>query len=352
MNRTFIIAEAGVNHNGVLATAREIIDAAVAAGADAVKFQTFQAEKLVTAAAAKAAYQLENTGGDESQFEMLRKLELSRDDHRALWRYAQEKDIIFMSTPFDEESADLLAELGMEIFKVGSGELTNRPLLEHIARKGRPMVVSTGMSYLYEVARAVQWLEEARAAAKDPPGPSRRTFPYPLVLLHCVTNYPAAPAAVNLRAMQTMKEAFHLPVGYSDHTPGMEMAVAAVALGAVVIEKHLTLSREMAGPDHRASLEPAEFAALVRAVRNVEAGLGDGIKKPAPSELPYRDIVRRSLVLTRDIRAGEKIALPDLSLKRPGKGIAGEFRAIVLGMRAVRDLQKDAHLSWEDLKNA
>ncbi len=352
MNKTFIIAEAGVNHNGRRQLAMELIDAAAYAGADAIKFQTFRAERLVTAGVEMAAYQRTNTGKDETQLMMLKRLELSLDDHRELFSYAREKNILFMSTPFDEESADLLYELGIKVFKIGSGELTNKNLLIHVARKRKPLVVSTGMSHLYEVARAVHWIETAGTFTGTSQMVSCEKFPYPLVLLHCVTNYPASPGEVNLLAMRTMREAFHLPVGYSDHTPGMEMAVAAVALGAVVIEKHLTLSRDLEGPDHRASLEPPEFSSLVRSVRNVEAGLGDGIKKPATSELANRLVARRSLVLTRDVRAGERLSQADLSLKRPGGGIACELLDVVVGMKLVRAVRKDSQLSWEDLRDA
>lgn len=352
MNKTFIIAEAGVNHNGSLDMAFQLIDVAVAAGADAVKFQTFKAEMLVTETAAKAAYQIENTGSNESQFEMLKKMELSVDDHRKLLAYCKGKNILFMSTPFDEESADMLDDLGLEVFKVGSGEITNKPLLQHIALKNKPMIVSTGMSYLEEVAKAVQWIEEARKTAGERAMSSNDRFSYSLVLLHCVTDYPALPEEVNLLAMRTMREAFHLPVGYSDHTMGIEISIAAAVMGAVVVEKHLTLSHDMEGPDHKASLEPIEFASMVRAIRNVEMARGDGIKQPSVHEKDTRCIVRKSLVLTRDVYAGEALCLSDIAAKRPGTGIFPEFRELVMSMRAARDIRSDSILTWDDLKHA
>lgn len=352
MNKTFIIAEAGVNHNGSLEMAFQLIDVAAAAGADAVKFQTFRAEKLVTETTKKAAYQIKNTGSIESQFEMLKKLELSLDDHRELLAHSEDKKILFMSTPFDEESADMLDDLGLKVFKVGSGEITNKPLLQHIARKNKPMIISTGMSYLEEVAKAIQWIEEARNHAGEIIIPPKARFSYPLVLLHCVTNYPALPDEVNLLAIQTMREAFHLPVGYSDHTMGMEISIAAAAMGAVVVEKHLTLSNDMEGPDHKASLEPGEFTCLVRSVRNIEKAMGDGVKKPVQHEENTRRLVRRSIVLTRNVKAGESLSLSDVALKRPGDGIPPEFKEIVIGMKAVRDITRDTVLTWSDLKRA
>jgi len=350
MNKTFIIAEAGVNHNGSLKMALQMIDVAAAAGADAVKFQTFRAEKLVTETAQKAAYQIKNTGSIESQFEMLKKLELSLDDHRELLAHSEDKKILFMSTPFDEESTDMLDDLGLKVFKVGSGEITNKPLLQHIASKNKPMIISTGMSYLEEVAKAVRWIEEARKPAGEIMIPLDTQFSYPLVLLHCVTNYPALPGEINLRAMRTMREAFHLPVGYSDHTPGIEMPIAAAAMGAVVVEKHLTLSNDMEGPDHRASLEPGEFACLVRSVRNIEKAMGDGVKKPAPSESGTRKIARRSLVAARDIGAQESLSTNNIAIKRPGIGIQPEFLEMVAGMKAKRRIKADAIIKWKELE--
>ena len=250
-----IIAEAGVNHNGSLDLACELVDAARAAGADAVKFQTFKAERLVSVAAPKAAYQKRTTGAEESQLEMIRKLELSETDHRRLLARCREQGILFLSSPFDEQSADFLDELGLSAFKIPSGELTNLPFLAHLAGKGRPLILSTGMACLAEVEAAVQTIAEVG--------------PVPVALLQCVSNYPADPADVNLRAMDTLAVAFGVAVGYSDHVPGNEVAFAAVARGACIVEKHFTLDRSLPGPDHQASLEPDELAALVRGIREI-----------------------------------------------------------------------------------
>jgi N,N'-diacetyllegionaminate synthase len=267
-DRTFIIAEAGVNHNGSIEIAIGLIEEAHAAGADAVKFQSFTAERLVSRSAEKAQYQIQNTGDAGTQFEMLKQLELSEDDHRTLLALCRDNDIRFLSSPFDEASADLLEQLGVAAFKIPSGELTNHGLLRHVAAKNKRVILSTGMSTLAEVAEAVDVVV----------GTGNRR----LSLLHCVTEYPAPFAEVNLKAMLTLADAFGFPVGYSDHTLGSEIAIAAVAIGARIIEKHFTLSRDMAGPDHRASLEPQELKAMVDAIRNVEQALGDGIKAPAP----------------------------------------------------------------------
>jgi N,N'-diacetyllegionaminate synthase len=315
----FIIAEAGVNHNGDIESARQLIDVAVEAGADAVKFQTFKAERLVTLDAPKAAYQLRNTEVAESQYEMLRRLELSKEAHHTLMNHCAERGILFMSTPFDEESADFLDELGLPVFKLPSGELTNLPFIEHVARKGKPLIVSTGMAYLSEVETAVSAI---RAAGN-----------HQLALLHCVSNYPAAARDVNLRAIGTMQEAFNLPVGYSDHTEGIEVAVAAVALGACVIEKHFTCSRDLPGPDHRASLEPDELAAMVRAIRSVEAALGDGRKEPAASESETARVARRSLVAACDIEAGTRLTEDLIAIRRPGTGLPATMLSQVIGQR-------------------
>jgi N-acetylneuraminate synthase len=320
----FVIAEAGVNHNGSLDLARQLVDAAHAAGADAVKFQTFKAERLVTAAAPKADYQQARTGVAESQLDMLRRLELSEADHRALLAHCQARGIQFISTPFDEASADLLAALDVPLFKIPSGEITNLPYLAHLARLGRPMVVSTGMSCLAEVEAAVRTIE-----ANGHP---------PLALLHCVSNYPAAPRDVNLRAMTTLAVAFGVPVGYSDHTPGNEVTLAAVALGACVIEKHLTLDRTLPGPDHAASLEPDEFATAVRGIRTVEAALGNGRKEPAASEANTAAIARKSIVAARDISAGETLDARALTIMRPGTGLPAAMLSQVMGRRTRRPL--------------
>jgi N,N'-diacetyllegionaminate synthase len=318
----FIIAEAGVNHNGDIQMAKGLIDAAVEAGATAVKFQTFDAGRLTSEVAPKAEYQIETTGAAESQLEMLQQLELSEDDHRLLQNYCYERNIIFMSSPFEEESADLLASLDVPVFKIPSGEITNLPFLEHVARKGKPLIVSTGMSTLGEVEEAVRTIEN--------------TGNHDYVLLHCVSNYPADPADVNLHAMNTMSLAFGVPVGYSDHTLGIETPLAAVALGASTIEKHLTLDCSLTGPDHRASLEPDQFAAMVQGIRTVEAAIsGSGQKTPAPSEANTASIARKSLVAARDIAEGEVLTEESVAVKRPGSGLPPAMRQYVLG-RLVR----------------
>lgn len=341
MSNVFIIAEAGVNHSGSVALAKKLIDVAVDAGADAVKFQTFKAERLVSKEAPKAKYQVDNTGNDESQFAMLKKLELSETDHCELLKYCKAKRIEFMSTPFDEESGDFLDQLGVTIFKIPSGEITNKPLIRHIARKGKSIILSTGMSTLGEVEKAVGWIDEEWARLSNSPQ---------LTLLHCVSNYPAPVEETNLTAMKTMEKAFVLPVGYSDHTMGTEIPVAAVALGAKVIEKHFTLDRRMEGPDHKASVEPNELKTMVSAIRNVEKAMGDGIKKPAKCEEDTKNIARKSLVITRNIKADEKIQLEDIAVKRPGTGIPPEFRDVVVGMEVKREIGEDAVISWDDLR--
>jgi N,N'-diacetyllegionaminate synthase len=310
----FVIAEAGVNHNGDLGMARQLIDVAVEAGADAVKFQTFKAGKVVSFSAPKAAYQLQTTDEAESQYEMLRKLELSFQAHRELKGYCQEGDILFMSTPFDEDSADFLESLDVEVFKISSGEITNLPLLQHIATKQKPIILSTGMATLVEVGQAVQAIQ---AAGNDQ-----------VVLLQCVSNYPADPRDVNLRAMKTMVAAFQVPVGYSDHTPGIEVALAAVALGACV-----TLDRTLPGPDHQASIEAGELKALVRGIRTVEAALGHGRKEPVASEANTRAIARRSLVAACDLLAGTKLRLEHIAIRRPGTGLPPAMRPYLVGLR-------------------
>lgn len=316
----FVIAEAGVNHNGRLDLARKLIDAAVDAGADAVKFQTFRSSELVTVSAPKAAYQLRNTAGDESQQTMLRRLELGADAHRELMSYAAERKVMFLSTPFDEPSADLLEALNVPAFKISSGEVTNLPFLEYLGRKRRPLLLSTGMSTLAEVEAAVAAVRVADASS-------------PLALLHCVSNYPASPEAANLRAMDTMRTAFGLTVGYSDHTLGVEVALAAVALGANILEKHLTLDRSLPGPDHAASLEPGDFQVLMHGVRAVESALGHGRKEPAPEEADTARVARKSLVAARDLRAGETLTMEAIAIRRPGTGLPPSQRGVLMGRR-------------------
>ncbi|AKX93504.1 N-acetylneuraminate synthase [Moorella thermoacetica] len=333
-NRVFIIAEAGVNHNGDLQLARKLVDAAVEAGADAVKFQTFKAEEVATPGAERAQYQKDNMPGkDESQLEMIKRLELSYAQFRELYAYCRQKGIIFLSSPFDQESIDFLAELGVPYFKIPSGEITNYPFLRRIGGKKRPVILSTGMATLGEVEGALRVLREAGASD--------------ITLLHCTTSYPAPPEEVNLRAMLTMKHAFALPVGYSDHTEGIAVPIAAAALGAEVIEKHLTVDRNLPGPDHRASLEPGEFKEMVVAIRQVEKSLGDGIKRPAPGELAVMPAARRSLVAARDIAAGEIITDSCLTAKRPGTGIPPNLWDVVVGRQARRDIAAGSILSWD-----
>ncbi len=316
----FVIAEAGVNHNGSLELAHRLVDAAVEADADAVKFQTFSAEDLVTEDAAKADYQERALGTSESQFEMLKRLELTKDDHFTIADYARKKGILFLSTPFDEGSVGLLEEMNVAAFKISSGDLTNLPFLEYIARKGRPMIVSTGMANMEEVAEAVEAIQRAGSP--------------PLALLHCVSCYPAEAETVNLRAMQTMASQFKLPVGFSDHTLGIEIAVASVAAGACILEKHLTLDCAMPGPDHQASLDPAAFRALMKSIRLVETALGDGRKQPLPEEANTAAVARKSVVAARAIAAGESLTEAALAIKRPGHGFPPAKRAALIGRTA------------------
>jgi N,N'-diacetyllegionaminate synthase len=339
----FVIAEAGVNHNGQVALALQLADAAKAAGADAVKFQTFRAEDVVTPSAATADYQRTNTGAT-SQFDMIKALELDEAGHRAVAAHCRSIGIEFFSTPFSESAVDLLVRLGVRRLKIPSGEITNKPLLQHAAATGLPLLMSSGMATLDEVQRAVQWLREARRA-----GGHGEFDASTLWLFHCTSAYPAPPEALNLRAMQTMAEATGLPVGYSDHSVGVEAALAAVALGARVIEKHLTLDKALPGPDHRASADPVEFAAMVRGIRLVEAMRGDGIKRPTPAEANTRDVARRSVVLTVARPRGHVLTASELALRRPGTGIAPEHLGELVGRRLSVDLPADTTLSWDQL---
>ena len=332
----FVIAEAGVNHNGDTKLAKRLVEVAVEAGTDAIKFQTFRAERLVTPDAPKATYQLETTDNSESQFEMLRHLELSNEAHRELMAYCREQGILFLSTPFDEESADLLAVLAVPAFKIPSGEVTNLPFLRHVALYNRPMIISTGMSTLEEVEAAVRTVQEVNSQG--------------LVLLHCVSSYPADPADANLRAMKTMENVFNVPVGYSDHTPGIEVALAAVALGACVIEKPFTLNRALPGPDHRASLEPDELVRLVRGIRVVESSLGHGRKEPAACEANTTAVARKSIVAARDIPAGTPLTENLMDVKRPGTGLPPSMLGQLIGRVAARDIPADTILTLEMLR--
>jgi N-acetylneuraminate synthase/N,N'-diacetyllegionaminate synthase len=321
----FVIAEAGVNHNGELDLAFKLIDAAAAAGADAVKFQTFIASEVITAEAAKAEYQKTTTGEQESQLEMVKRLELSFGDFRKLKMYCDDQGITFLSTPFDLKSVDFLAGLGVVALKISSGDLTNDPLLRHVAAQKRPVILSTGMSDMDEVREALAVINAAGNAE--------------VIVLQCVTNYPAAAEDINLRAMLSMQSAFDVNVGYSDHTLGIEIPLAAVALGACVIEKHFTLDKNFAGPDHRASLEPHEFKAMVEGIRKVEASLGDGRKVPAASEASNAAVARRSIVASRDISAGTVITPAEITFKRPGTGLPPRMADQVVGKTARVDVK-------------
>ncbi len=341
--RCLVIAEAGVNHNGSLELAHRLVEVAAAAGADVVKFQTFKAEQLASASAPKAAYQVEQTGGGD-QLAMLRQLELPMQAFAELADHCRQQGIGFLSTPFDLASARALIDLGMEQLKVPSGELTNAPLLRGLAATGLPLIVSTGMATLEEVEQAVGWIAAARAAAGHSAPLSEV-----LTLLHCTSNYPTPLAAVNLRAMQTLAECFGMPVGYSDHTAGITVAPLAVALGAQVIEKHFTLDRTLAGPDHQASLEPDELVALVQQVRATETALGSPVKGPVEAELEVRVAARRSVTLARDLPAGAALADTDLILQRPGHGIAPVDLGQVLGRQLRAALCAGHTLQWGDL---
>lgn len=352
-NPCFVIAEAGVNHNGNLELAKKLVDAAYEAGVDAVKFQTFKSEEIVTPEAEQAKYQTENTGKKESQYEMLKRLELSYDNFRELKEYCDKVGIMFLSTPHScKDDVDLVAELCKAI-KVGSGDLTNLPILKYMAEKNLPIILSTGMANMEEIKEGV---EAVLPINKQ------------LILLHCTTNYPTALNEVNLKAMETMEKAFGLPVGYSDHTEGIKVSLAAAALGACMIEKHFTLDKNMEGPDHKASLEPDELKQLVDEIREIEARmangesrktilgeldiaevLGDGVKKPTPSELEVAKIARKSIVAATDIKAGEIIAENMLKIKRPGTGIMPKFLNEIIGRKAKENILKDELMTWEKI---
>lgn len=323
----FIIAEAGVNHNGDFQLAKELVHAARATGADAVKFQTFITEKLATPNAFMAPYQKQNLAVEQSQFEMLKKLELRFEQFAELKAYADQQGILFLSTPSDEESADFLEHLHLPAFKIGSGEVTNLPFLKHIAQKKKLIILSTGMSTLGEVEAAVRAIEEEDC--RD------------LVLLHCVSNYPAKAEECNLRVMDTLAAAFQYPVGFSDHTIGIEIALAAVARGACVIEKHFTLNQNLPGPDHKASTNPTEFARMVKSIRNVEQALGNGIKQPTASEMQTKQVVQKVIVSTRSIQAGAIITDKDIALKRSSNGLSSMYLPLVLGKKAVVDIAEN-----------
>ena len=328
-NKTFIIAEAGVNHNGDIVIAKKLVDAAQKAGVDAIKFQTFKAENMVSRYAQKAEYQKKRTLKNESQFEMIKKLELGREEHKELINYCNEKGILFLSSAFDLASIDLLNELGLGIFKIPSGEITNLPYLRKLGALQKRLILSTGMSDLGEIEDALDVLTESGTPLEN------------ITVLHCNTEYPTPFEDVNLRAMLTIGHAFGVAVGYSDHTPGIEVPIAAVALGATIIEKHFTLDRNLPGPDHKASLEPDELKAMVQTIRNIEKALGDGIKRPSPSELKNKPIARKSIVAARTIRKGEAFTVENLTIKRPGTGINPMRWDDILKMKASRAFYED-----------
>jgi N-acetylneuraminate synthase len=329
----FIIAEAGVNHNGDLRCAKKLIDAAHEAHADAVKFQTFKAENLVTRYAKKADYQKKNDSATTTQFQMLKNLEFTEADFKKLSSYAKKRGLVFLSTAFDDESLDLLIRLNVTAFKIPSGEITNFPLMEKIVRERKPVILSTGMSTMEEVKDAITCLQEQ--GCRD------------ILLLHCTTSYPAPLESVNLRVLDTLRDVFHLPVGYSDHTAGILIPIAAVARGACIIEKHFTLDRTLPGPDHAASLEPDEFKWMVSAIREIESALGDGDKKMQLCEASIRDVVRKSIVAAKKISSGSIITEDMLAIKRPGTGIEPKYLKNLVGKSVVCGIKKDTVITWD-----
>lgn len=324
MKKIFIIAEAGVNHNGSMKLAKQLIDKAAEAKADAVKFQTFKCENVISRFAQKAEYQKQTTDADECQLEMVRKLQLSYKQFIELKKYCDDKNIMFFSAPFDLESVDFLAKLDVPLLKIPSGEITNLPYLKKVAALRKEIVLSTGMAEVEEIATALNILKGCK-----------------VTLLHCTTEYPCPFEDVNLRAIETLRKTFNLPVGYSDHTEGIEISLAAAALGASVIEKHFTLDKNLEGPDHKASLEPNELTMLVKGIRNIEKSLGDGIKKPAPSEIKNIAIARKSIVAAVAIKKGEIFTEENITVKRPGTGISPMKWFEIIGKHAKKDFGPD-----------
>jgi N,N'-diacetyllegionaminate synthase len=329
VKKVFVIAEAGVNHNGSIELAKKLIDAASEAGADAVKFQTFKAEKLVSKNAGKAEYQKQTTDAEESQFEMIKKLELDIETHKELIGHCEAKNIMFLSTPFDHDSIELLNELKLEIFKIPSGEITNLPYLRHIGGLNKKVILSTGMADIGEIEDALDILAEAGTTKEN------------ITVLHANTEYPTPMQDVNLRAMVTIGNTFDVAYGYSDHTLGIEVDIAAVAMGATVIEKHFTLDKTMEGPDHKASLEPDELKAMVKAIRNIEFALGSSVKKPSKSESKNKSIARKSIVAKTDIKKGEILSENNITVKRPGNGISPMRWDEIMGSIAQKDYKED-----------
>ncbi|MGD9625705.1 MAG: N-acetylneuraminate synthase [Arcobacter sp.] len=329
MNKVFIIAEAGVNHNGSIELAKKLIDVASESGADAVKFQTFKAEKLVSKNAQKADYQKQTTNKTESQFDMIKKLELDMDTHKELIAYCKTKNIMFLSTPFDHDSIELLSDLGLEIFKIPSGEITNLPYLRYIGKLNKKVILSTGMADIGEIEDALDILISAGTKKEN------------IIVLHANTMYPTPMEDVNLKAMVTIGNTFDIAFGYSDHTLGIEVDIAAVALGACCIEKHFTLDCTMEGPDHKASLEPDELKAMVKAIRNIELALGSSVKKPSKSEMPNMQIARKSIVAKMDIKKGEILSEEKITIKRPGNGINPMRWDEIVGSISTKDYKED-----------
>lgn len=333
--RCFIIAEAGVNHNGDITLARKMIDTAKKSGADAIKFQTYISEEVVTKKATKAPYQKRTTSVNETQYEMIKKLELSFEEFRNLSDYAKQRNLLFLSTPFDFKSVDFLIEIGVPAIKIPSGELNNLPFLKKIGKAKKPVILSTGMAYLGEIETALTTLK--KEGTKE------------IALLHCVTSYPALPEQMNLRAIHTLKCAFNLPVGLSDHTTELSIPWAARGMGASIIEKHFTLDRQMPGPDHKASLDPQQLKDMIVGIRSIETAMGDGQKKPNPCEMQLRKIIRKSIVASMDIPKGDSIISEMLSIKRPGTGIEPKYIELIIGRRARRNILKDEIIGWDQV---
>lgn len=337
MKKIYIIAEAGVNHNGSTEIAKKLIRKSYECGADAVKFQTFNTDKTIKKTAKMASYQKKNLGYETSQYEMVKNLELSFEQHKILFEYGKKIGIEVLSTPFDLSSVDLLEKLNVRIYKIGSGELTNYPLIDKIMATNKPIILSTGMATIKEIEETVNYINEKGNIS--------------LSLLHCVTNYPPKFVNVNLNVIKKLKEKFFLKIGYSDHTIGIEVPIAAVALGAEIIEKHITLDKKMKGPDHKVSLEPDEFRKMVRCIRNVEESLGDGIKVIQKEEENIKLIARKSLVYKKNFKKNHILSEKDFGFKRPGDGIYPKFIKNVIGKRLNKDVIKDETVRWEELED-
>ncbi len=335
-NKTYIIAEAGVNHNGDLQIALQMVKAAKGCGADCVKFQTFNTDSLVTKKASKAEYQVINTGNTESQYDMLKKLELSYCDFSKIKDYCDEIDIDFMSTPFDENSVELLEKLQVKGYKLSSGDITNKSLIEYIAKKNKPIILSTGMCVIQEIEEAVEWIE--------------KTGNKEISLLHCTSNYPTSFDEVNMNSMITLKNRFSYRIGYSDHTEGIIIPIMAVSLGAKIIEKHFTLDRNMEGPDHKASLNPTEFKTMVDSIRNIETAFGSYVKQPTDNEKKTMLAARKSIVITKDLKKGYVLRKEDLCIKRPGNGVAPKYLDHFINKKIMHDMEQDSIIKLTDIE--